>query len=120
MKKISLFLVGVSFLLPLKGFSNFVDDSTNTKHEFSVSYDMSSKDENPTLPSSMRNTTTSDFSYGLGATFGIYYKISENFSIGSSINPLLLYNPSSNAEFNVTLVKMYLTDMSVICLRYKL
>ena len=201
MKNISLFLVSIAFLLPLKGFSNFVDDSINTKHEFSVSYDMSSanhinvfyarriseknwlkvgvnvngsyasnepiisssyptsslfvgttlligvdrhktlksnfefisglnvrlnagfvfaKDENPTLPSSMRNTTTSDFSYGLGATFGIYYKVSENFSIGSSINPLLLYNTNSNAEYNVTSVKMYLTDMSVICLRYKL
>ncbi|MBE9468414.1 MAG: hypothetical protein IMY72_08890 [Bacteroidetes bacterium] len=79
-----------------------------------------SKVENPLFPVSRQNTTTSYLSYGLGATFGIYYKVSENFSIGSSINPLLLYAKNSIEPYNTNSFNIYLTDMSIICLRYKL
>lgn len=201
MKTCTLFLICISFLLPLKSFSNYVKDSTKNNHEFSTSYDLStfnhinfnyarkisknnwlkfglnlngsfisnepltqttyptsslffgttfsigldlhksiksnfefisgfnlrlisgvnfSKVENPNLPVRMQLTSTTDFSYGIGGSFGIYYKVSENFSIGSSINPILIFARSPNATSNTTSVKLNLTDMSLICLRYKL
>lgn len=201
MKTCTLFLICISFLLPLKSFSNYVQDSTIKKHEFAVSYDRSSfnsininyarkisqkswlkfglncngsyisnkplvetyyptsnlsfgttfiigierhkklksnfefisgfnirfvsgldfsRVENPSFPIRMQRTTTLDLSYGIGTTFGIYYKVSENFSIGSSINPILLYETAPNAAYDMTSINMKFTDISIICLRYKL
>jgi len=78
-----------------------------------------SKVENPSLPIDMRNTSTFNLYYGLGAAFGLYYKISDFFSIGSSINPILLYETNSTVTNTTTSCKMNLTNTSIISLRYK-
>ncbi|MDD2635017.1 MAG: hypothetical protein PHW82_05910 [Bacteroidales bacterium] len=56
-----------------------------------------SKVENPNFPVRMQLSSTTDFSYGVGGSFGIFYKVSENFSIGSSINPIIIFTRSPNA-----------------------
>ncbi|MDY0015499.1 MAG: hypothetical protein RBS13_04750 [Bacteroidales bacterium] len=199
MKKITLFLIVMPFLLSFKSYSSNLKDSTTIIHEFSVSYDLStsnhinfnyarkistknwlkfglnfsgsfisnepitqtsyptsylsifptlligiehhkiiksniefisgfnlrvisgfvySKVENPNWPVRMQNTITTDFNYGIGGTFGIYYKVSDFFSIGSSINPIVTYERDSYSSFNTTSVRLILTDMSLLCVRY--
>ena len=66
----------------------------------------------------MQNTITTDFNYGIGGTFGIYYKVSDFYSIGSSINPIVTYERDSYSSFNTTSVRLILTDMSLLCVRY--
>ncbi len=79
------------------------------------------KVENPSLPISMRNTSTFYFNgLGVGATFGLFYKVSDNFSVGSSLNPLIMYTTSQSPSYETKLLSMYLSNVSVVCLRYKL
>lgn len=87
---------------------------------FRVIYDINfSRVENPTWPIGIQRTTSLDFTYGLGATFGLYYKVAENFLIGSSLNPLISYGEEKNSYYNSKVVKMNLTNISVIDVKYR-
>ena len=78
-----------------------------------------SRTDDPSISEELRKTTEYDFSYGLGLKFGIYYNISERFSIGSEINPLMLYSQYSNSNTEKNQLKINLINVSVIGLRYK-
>ena len=79
-----------------------------------------SRVENPGLPIEHQRTTVFDFLYGLGGELGLYYKISGNFSIGSSINPVILYNVDSSSSNTNRTIRVNLTNVSIIRLRYEL
>lgn len=200
MKNCALFLICISFLFPMKSFSNYVQDTTKTKHEFAVSYVKSTYKSvnfnysrriskklwlnfgldysgnyisnrpiinvtypsksyssastflvglehhkpiksnfkfisginlrlntelsyiriyNPSLPIKMQINTNVNLTYGLGATFGLYYNISENFSIGSSLNPIIFYNRRSDDISTANSFLISLTHVSFVCLRYQ-
>jgi hypothetical protein len=76
--------------------------------------------DNPSLPIKMQRSVSFDFHYGFGGTVGLYYRISDKFAIGSSINPCMTYSRSLGTINNVHSFRMYLTNMSIVTLRYKL
>ena len=110
------FLIGIDHHKSIKSNFEFIS-GFNLRLISGVEF---SKVENPKLPARMQSTAAADFSYGIGGSFGIYYKVSENFLIGSSINPTMIFARSPNDTLNRTSVKLNLTDMSLICLRYRL
>lgn len=75
--------------------------------------------DNPSLPIRLQRTTTFSFNYGLGATFGLFYKVSENFLIGSSINPSIIYSDYIYNSFRRSVVDMDLINISIIDLKYR-
>lgn len=79
-----------------------------------------SRVDNPNLPDKMQRVFNFDFNYGFGGTVGLYYRISDKFAIGSSINPCITYSRSLGTINNVHSFRMYLTNMSIVTLRYKL
>lgn len=67
-----------------------------------------------TTQSSTEIITESELTYCAEAFIGIYYKITENFSIGSYYKPLLI---STNYYYGIT--HSYLNNFSILNLRYK-
>jgi long-subunit fatty acid transport protein len=78
-----------------------------------------SKVENPTWPINLQKTTSWDFGFGVGATFGFYYKVSDNFLIGSSINPSIIYEDGNETSYDVKKINFNVTNISVVDLRYR-
>ncbi len=77
------------------------------------------KVENPTWPLNLQKTTSWDFGFGVGAIFGFYYKVSDNFLIGSSFNPCIVYNDNEDSDYNLKMLNLSFTKISVIDLRYR-
>lgn len=76
--------------------------------------------DNPSLPVKLQRVFNFNFNYGFGGTVGLYYRISDEFAIGSSINPCVTYSQSSGTSNTTHSFRMHLTNMSIITLRYKL
>ncbi len=109
------FLVGFEHNRAIKSDFVFISGA-NLRLNMDFNY---SKVENPSFPVNLQSTSTLGLSPGLAGIFGIYYKISENFLIGSSHNPLIIYDEISGSINNSRVVKMYLTNISVVDLRYR-
>jgi hypothetical protein len=75
--------------------------------------------ENPGLPVEHQRNTTFNFLYGLGGELGLYYKISDNFSVGSSINPVILYTDDTSSSNTIRSIHVNLTNVSIVRLRYE-
>lgn len=78
-----------------------------------------SKVENPTWPINLQKTASWDLGVGVGAIFGFYYKVSDNFLIGSSFNPSIIYNDGKENSYDVKMINFNFTDISLIDLRYR-
>jgi hypothetical protein len=73
--------------------------------------------DNPTLPERLQKTTKMYFAYGFDLHIGLFYNFSNNFSIGSSITPMIFKEIDNDNEINR--IKFDLLNVSVIQLRYK-
>ncbi|MFO7789726.1 MAG: hypothetical protein ACQES1_05020 [Bacteroidota bacterium] len=83
------------------------------------SYINYSKYENPNLPIKIQRTLTSDLYWGINFHYGIYYNISDNFSIGSYIAPYIIFNKSESAESsNLKIEYDILSNFSLISVKY--
>lgn len=78
-----------------------------------------SKVENPTWSIDFQKTASWDLGFGVGAIFGFYYKISDNFLIGSSFNPSIIYENGNETSYDVKMINLNFTNMSLIDLRYR-
>ncbi|MDD3688344.1 MAG: hypothetical protein PHE56_16490 [Bacteroidales bacterium] len=77
------------------------------------------KVENPTWPIDLQRTASWDLGFGVGAIFGFYYKVSDNFLIGSSFNPCIMYEDGKEPNYNVKMINLNFTNISVVDLRYR-
>lgn len=77
--------------------------------------------DNPVIPEKYRITTNNYYNLGIGFNLAIYYSLSDNFSIGSEINPSILFNYHND---NYLLKKKIgftyqFNNISLISLRYR-
>jgi hypothetical protein len=77
--------------------------------------------ENPMIIEENRKRTNKYYNFGLGLNFTLYYNFSDNFSIGSEINPYVMYNfYDDKGSLNKLHGFTYkLNNTSLISLRYK-
>ena len=75
--------------------------------------------DNPSLPIANRKDINVGFIYGIGAVYGIYYNISESFSFGSSVFPLLEVHTEKSGDFIYYSAQFNLMDIYLISLRYR-
>lgn len=52
-------------------------------------------------------------------SFGLFYKLSVNLMIGSSINPTINYEKPTSINYQRHSINLFFTEMSLICLRYR-
>jgi hypothetical protein len=79
--------------------------------------------DNPALPVDQRTLTYHHYNAGIGFTIGFYYNINDRFSVGSELNPYIVYKDVNDNNNFGTRQRGYIYDIfgnaSIISLRYK-
>ena len=75
--------------------------------------------EDPSIPESERRESEINFSYGVGLVYGFYYNFSDCFSLGSTINPKVVYSPRKEDQLKTKTLSLDLMDIYLLSLRYK-
>jgi hypothetical protein len=83
-----------------------------------------STNDNPYVEERLSTTYQRYFGAGIGFTFGLFYCLSERFSLGSEINPyvqysFLIYSPSDYGNTKVRRIEYEIfSNISILSLRY--
>jgi hypothetical protein len=112
------FLIGVDKVILTK--MKNIDFVFGTNMRFYL-IKLSETTDNPVIPEKFRVTTNNYYNLGIGFNLAIYYSLSDNFSIGSEINPSILYNyHDDNYLLRKKIGFTYqFNNISLISLRYR-